>query len=52
MLEVSRSLWINGIGFVHTGLSIRTVSCSRTCRIDVAAKFHNTDWLAEQDDTV
>ena len=52
VVEMSRSPWINDICFVHTGFSICAVSCSGTCRIDVAAKFHNTNWLAEQNDTV
>jgi hypothetical protein len=38
--------------FLQTGFSFCPVSCPCTCRIDVAAKFCNTNRLAKQNDTV
>lgn len=54
MVEMSEPLSTEdkGHSFMQTGFSFCPVSCPCTCRIDVVAKFHNTNRLVEQNDTV
>ena len=53
---ISLYVWSAGclemISFDHAGFCLCAVTCSCSCRIDVATEFCHTNWLAKQNDSV